>query len=87
MREDVQLDEVFRLFMSSAVHMLLVRRAAGSRPGSPAGQPGREGAPLGEVVGLITLEDVMEELIQVRVSLPCLEQKPFSNGKSKAGFQ
>ncbi len=53
-REDVKLDVVFKEFMSSNNHMLLVRRA-----------PDMPGAPDGEVVGLITLEDVMEELIQV----------------------
>jgi hypothetical protein len=55
-REDVKLDVVFKEFMSSNNHMLLVRRA-----------PDMPGAPDGEVVGLITLEDVMEELIQVRL--------------------
>ena len=63
-REDVKLDEVFRLFMSSAVHMLLVRANSGG--GAPAaGQNHPRDALLGEVLGLITLEDVMEELIQV----------------------
>jgi CBS domain containing-hemolysin-like protein len=54
-REDVNLDLVFKEFMTSSNHMLLVRRA----PDLPSG-------PDGEVVGLITLEDVMEELIQAR---------------------
>ena len=53
-REDVKLDVVFKEFMSSNNHMLLVRRA-----------PDMPGASDGDVVGLITLEDVMEELIQV----------------------
>lgn len=53
-REDVMLDVVFKEFMSSNNHMLLVRRA-----------PDMRGGPDGEVIGLITLEDVMEELIQV----------------------
>ncbi|BDA50022.1 Metal transporter CNNM4 [Coccomyxa sp. Obi] len=55
-REDVKLDVVFKEFMSSNNHMLLVRRA-----------PDMPGAPDGEVVGLITLEDVMEELIQAEI--------------------
>ena len=58
-REDVKLDAVFREFMSSANHMLLVRA---SQPWQPAEEGG---APEGPVVGLITLEDVLEEVIQV----------------------
>ena len=53
-REDVKLDVVFKEFMSSANHMLLVRR-----------EPTMPGGPDGDVTGLITLEDVMEELIGV----------------------
>jgi CBS domain containing-hemolysin-like protein len=53
-REDVKLDVVFKEFMSSANHMLLVRR-----------EPAMPGGPDGDVTGLITLEDVMEELIGV----------------------
>ncbi len=60
-REDVKLDVVFKEFMSSSNHMLLVRRA-----------PDMPGGPDGDVIGLITLEDVMEELIQVQPPLYCL---------------
>lgn len=52
-REDVKLDLVFKDFMTSSNHMLLVQRALEML-----------GDPDGDVVGLITLEDVMEELIQ-----------------------
>ncbi|EIE23075.1 DUF21-domain-containing protein, partial [Coccomyxa subellipsoidea C-169] len=55
-REDVKLDVVFKEFMSSSNHMLLVRRA-----------PDMPGGPDGDVIGLITLEDVMEELIQAEI--------------------
>ena len=58
-REDVKLDVVFKEFMSSANHMALVR---GAQPWPP---PEEGGGGEGPVVGLITLEDVMEELIQV----------------------
>ena len=54
-RENVKLDVVFKEFMTSANHMLLVRR-----------EPDMPGGPDGDVTGLITLEDVMEELIGVR---------------------
>ena len=53
--ENVKLDVVFKEFMTSANHMLLVRR----EPDMPGGRDG-------DVTGLITLEDVMEELIGVR---------------------
>ena len=55
-REDVKLDVVFKEFMSSANHMLLVQ---GTSDGSP------EADSSASVCGLITLEDVMEELIGV----------------------
>ena len=55
-REDVKLDVVFKEFMSSATHMVLVRR-----------EPDMPGGPDGDVTGLITLEDVMEELIGVKL--------------------
>ena len=56
-RENVKLDVVFKEFMTSANHMLLVRR-----------EPDMPGGPDGDVTGLITLEDVMEELIGVRTA-------------------
>ena len=55
-REDVKLDVVFKEFMSSANHMLLVQ-------GALTGGPETDSA--ASVCGLITLEDVMEELIGV----------------------
>ncbi|CAL5222079.1 g4385 [Coccomyxa viridis] len=55
-REDVKLDVVFKEFMTSANHMLLVRR-----------EPDMPGGPDGDVTGLITLEDVMEELIGAEI--------------------
>ena len=59
-REDVKLDVVFKEFMSSANHMLLVQ-------GALNGGPETESA--ASVCGLITLEDVMEELIGVSPAL------------------
>lgn len=55
-REDVKLDVVFKEFMSSANHMLLVQGALNGGP---------EANSAASVCGLITLEDVMEELIGV----------------------
>jgi CBS domain containing-hemolysin-like protein len=66
-REDVKLDAVFREFMGSAVHMLLVHAAPPPQqqpPWSEVGGGGGGGVG-GAVVGLITLEDVLEEMIQV----------------------
>ena len=63
-RENVKLDVVFKEFMTSANHMLLVRR-----------EPDMPGGPDGDVTGLITLEDVMEELIGVRPA-SCTHNEP-----------
>ncbi len=63
-RENVKLDVVFKEFMSSANHMLLVRR-----------EPDMPGGPDGDVTGLITLEDVMEELIGVGPALSQVVRK------------
>ena len=69
-REDVKLDVVFREFMGSAVHMLLVRAQPQQQQQPPwplqgaSAADGGAGAE-GPVVGLITLEDVLEEMIQV----------------------
>ena len=59
-REDVKLDVVFKEFMSSANHMLLVQGALNGDP---------ETNSAASVCGLITLEDVMEELIGVSPEL------------------
>jgi len=67
--EDVKLDVVFKEFMTSANHMLLVRRTVDMPLGS-----------VGDVVGVITLEDVMEEVIGVRSLAPCTPCIPLEEG-------
>jgi len=74
-REDVKLDVVFKEFMSSATHMVLVRR-----------EPDMPGGPDGDVTGLITLEDVMEELIGVKLILEVLSLLASTWTSAHAGY-
>ena len=59
MSEEAPLDEVLRTFMTSNNHMLIAHSG---------GAASHDGALIADTVvtGLITLEDVMETLIQVR---------------------
>ncbi len=69
--QEAPLDEVLRTFMSSNNHMLIAHAAAGSS---------YDGADLAStaVTGLITLEDVMETLMQVTVAVLWLSSKHAS---------
>ncbi|KAK9814494.1 hypothetical protein WJX72_006765 [[Myrmecia] bisecta] len=59
--EDVTLDKVFKVFMTSANHLLIAHRGSFDENAS------QSEIAAGEVTGLITLEDVIEQLIQAEI--------------------
>ena len=65
--EEAPLDEVLRTFMTSNNHMLIAHAAAATS---------YDGADIAStaVTGLITLEDVMETLMQASISPNCQPQ-------------